>query len=506
MALVSYSTGIFDDEPTDQNGPATAPVRARKAYVRRERPPPHDPNEPCPMPPPPEAVFDSLHELKSHVQAWTHQHGYDVVITSTPKGKSKQVRCGRSGKPQNKWNLTEETRQRKRSSQKIGCTMGLYYVPHKDGRWSIRHCEGSRSFRHNHDPVPKDQTTANHRRAHRTEEIRSIIISHIEAGIPSRQSIELLEKTFPHSFQTRKDVHNIRQKYKREVRSNPDAFPRSQAAQTWDGNAPGPGPVPEVSMPFVPPAAAPPAVQPPPSPFIVTFPLDGTGRETPTHTAIIRALHLQPHVDGGYFVETDRDSLRVPTPWHAPTHPHSHAMGWAPYDTRSAMSSMQFYLTPKAPVAYFHRDRARTIHTLHKGRGRFVILHADEATVPPPPGGPGAPHHHHHHHHPHHGWLGTARVETFDVGPDVAAGERSQWVVGGGKYTACFLLPDKAGKAASKEGLLVSETVVPGFEYCDHDLLADDRLAALVTPAQRLELAWLVRGGHDGPAADAMVW
>lgn len=83
----------------------------------------------------------------------------------------------------------------------------------------------------------------------------------------------------------------------------------------------------------------------------------------------------------------------------------------------------------------------RTVHTLHKGRARYVIIHADEVVNGVRP-------------------AGEARIETYVVGQDVAAGERLQWVVEGGKYKASFLLPDEDGAgaaAASKDGCLISE-------------------------------------------------
>ena len=67
---------------------------------------------------------------------------------------------------------------------------------------------------------------------------------------------------------------------------------------------------------------------------------------------------------------------------------------------------------------------------MHVGRGRYVLIHADE---------PGA----------------KKRVETFVVGRDVAAGERVCWVVEGGKYKGTFLL-----EGDGEEGLLVSEVSV----------------------------------------------
>lgn len=193
--------------------------------------------------------------------------------------------------------------------------------------------------------------------------------------------------------------------------------------------------------------------------------------------AVIQSLNLQPHVEGGYFVETDRDRLTVPCPFS----------GSQPGETRSASTTIFYLLTPTSPLGAFHRNRGRTVHTLHRGRGRYVLVHADEVAGPRYPTGYGedaTPESDR--------WIGRARVETFVVGQDVSKGERLQWIVDGGKYKCSFLLPDEdAGD--SSEGLLFSETVVPGFEFADHDFMKPDRMDALVTAGQRRDFDWMLR-------------
>lgn len=39
------------------------------------------------------------------------------------------------------------------------------------------------------------------------------------------------------------------------------------------------------------------------------------------------------------------------------------------------------------------------------------------------------------------------------------------------------------------------KTVVPGFEYSDHDFLFPERLKELVTPEQVEEVTWMLRRG-----------
>lgn len=91
-------------------------------------------------------------------------------------------------------------------------------------------------------------------------------------------------------------------------------------------------------------------------------------------------------------------------------------------------------LTPTASMGCFHRNKGRTVHTLIEGRGRYVLIHADED-----------------------GEEGKKRVESFVVGRDVSAGERAVWIVEGGKYKASFLLEG--------EGRLLISEVCGLFEF-----------------------------------------
>jgi hypothetical protein len=158
------------------------------------------------------------------------------------------------------------------------------------------------------------------------------------------------------------------------------------------------------------------------------FTSDGSYPVSAECEAVIKSLNLEPHPEGGYFVQTDRDNSRVPNP----------------------------YLIQ--PNGY------------HKPSADSLVESRSESLK----------------------WTGKARVETFVVGPNVAKGERLQWIVEGGTYKGSFLLPDEEGGETS-DGLLISETVVPGFEWDDHDYMKPERLDALVTEEQRRELEWILR-------------
>lgn len=200
--------------------------------------------------------------------------------------------------------------------------------------------------------------------------------------------------------------------------------------------------------------------------------------EPPFVQSAITTLNLQTHIEGGYFVETDRDPLQVPNPFHnLPL--LSNATSKDTSDTRHASTTIYYLLGPKSPVGYFHRNRGRTVHTLHRGRGRYVLLHVDQRDS-----------------------NGRIPIETFVVGPDIEAGEKLQWIVEGGKFKASFLLPDssdlessEAGgiEAGSEKGLLISETVVPGFEYSDHDFLTAEGMVDALTDGEKEELRWLLK-------------
>lgn len=210
----------------------------------------------------------------------------------------------------------------------------------------------------------------------------------------------------------------------------------------------------------------------PPQNFTPSFPLlTPPPPPSPAIATLLTTLSLLPHPEGGFFSETDRDPLLIPSPFPPPSTTTTHHRPNFNPTLRNASTSIFYLLTPSSPQGHFHRNRSRTVHTLHRGRGRYVIIHPPET-----PGGGG-----------------EVKVETFVVGGDVARGERLQWAVEGGVWKASFLLPDREGGDGRSEGLLISETVVPGFEYEDHEFLGRKGLRGLLGEGEG-GLGWLVRG------------
>ena len=65
-------------------------------------------------------------------------------------------------------------------------------------------------------------------------------------------------------------------------------------------------------------------VDPSLAPLAPTYPPSkpSLDRESAQSRALIDHLNLIPHIEGGYFVETDRDTLRLPNPFSKPNPQH----------------------------------------------------------------------------------------------------------------------------------------------------------------------------------------
>lgn len=155
----------------------------------------------------------------------------------------------------------------------------------------------------------------------------------------------------------------------------------------------------------------------------------GTPASTaPDAAALIDALQLEGHVEGGFFRRS----------YEATKTPRVDAGN----GERFSMTSIYYLLTAAGPIGHFHRNRSDIVHYFHLGDPiDYFLLHPD------------------------------GRLETVTMGPDPTRGQRLQLTVAGGIWKASRLTAGPIGYG------LISEAVTPGFDYADMTL---GRTSALV--------------------------
>src|SRR2546430_4201122 len=131
---------------------------------------------------------------------------------------------------------------------------------------------------------------------------------------------------------------------------------------------------------------------------------------------IIRLLELQPHPEGGHYRQTFRDA---------------HVSGGRPASTAI------YFLLARGERSHWHRVDAAEVWHYYAG-APLIIEIAEHAGAP---------------------------IRRLTLGPDLAAGERPQAVVGIGAWQAAASLGDWT---------LVGCTVAPGFEFSGFELAPKD--------------------------------
>lgn len=157
-----------------------------------------------------------------------------------------------------------------------------------------------------------------------------------------------------------------------------------------------------------------------------------------TAAGLIARLALEKHPEGGYYKRIHTADQTVDTA-HGP---------------RARVTSIHYLLTADEPLGRLHRNRSDILHYL-QGGGPVEYRLLDEAS-------------------------GTLRRVV--LGPD--AGQQLFLFVPGGVWKASGLLP-------GADHALVSEAVVPGFDFADHTF-ADAALLARF-PEHRESLRAFVR-------------
>ncbi|HVT62910.1 MAG TPA: cupin domain-containing protein [Legionellaceae bacterium] len=150
---------------------------------------------------------------------------------------------------------------------------------------------------------------------------------------------------------------------------------------------------------------------------------------------LIEQLHLEKHVEGGYFCRTYQSPLQA--------------------KNRALMSSIYYMLTDDHPIGHFHLNQSDILHFFHLGSPIHYLTISPEGTL-----------------------------ESFILGPEITAGHTLQKLVKGGYWKASFLESGPFG--------LLSEAVSPGFEYADMTL-GDSDLMKTLFPALWSQIAPYVK-------------
>ena len=143
---------------------------------------------------------------------------------------------------------------------------------------------------------------------------------------------------------------------------------------------------------------------------------------------IIKQLGLEPHPERGFYRQTYRASLDVPSSTHGAA--------------RAASTAIYFLVTASEPDTYLHRLKSDEIFHLYDGGPLDILrLFPDGA------------------------W------DVARLGMDLAAGERPQIVIPAGTWFGTALV-------VGASHCLVGCTVAPGFDFADFELAAGPDLAA----------------------------
>ncbi|MFJ7284377.1 cupin domain-containing protein [Pseudomonas sp. NPDC099000] len=141
----------------------------------------------------------------------------------------------------------------------------------------------------------------------------------------------------------------------------------------------------------------------------------------PGAEALIAALDLEPHSEGGFYRRTFQSD--------------HHAMVETDSGPRYLMTSIYYLLTKDSPIGHFHLNQSDIVHYYHLGDSiQYSLIFPD----------------------------GT--LKTVAMGNDIIAGQRLQLHVPGGVWKASRLMDGLAGYG------LISEAVSPGFDYEDMEL------------------------------------
>lgn len=195
------------------------------------------PPPPGSMAPVPAGHYNTRDELMDFVKTWARDQGYAIVIARSRSNRL-WLKCDRGGKYENRRNITEDQRKRKRGDSRLmGCPF-LVIAILKDNVWKVK----TEKDKHNHEP--SEDLTVHPSLRKMTPEQMNVLQQMTDAGSTPAEIMETLKVRFPTINIVKRDVYNARKKYKEHKRNG--GAPTSPAADSsWeDPNGVVPGPTP----------------------------------------------------------------------------------------------------------------------------------------------------------------------------------------------------------------------------------------------------------------------
>ncbi|GAA6014860.1 hypothetical protein JCM10207_002204 [Rhodosporidiobolus poonsookiae] len=164
------------------------------------------------------------------------------------------------------------------------------------------------------------------------------------------------------------------------------------------------------------------------------------------NAVLLKTLNLLSHPEGGFYAETVRTKENMSSPF-------------ADDAERSMATEIYYLLTPESARGKMHMNKSITFHTLHQGRALYTLVKPLPADAPA-----GA----------------QPEIKHVVMGADSSKGEVRQLLVEGGWWKASELpAEDLASNDPDATGCLISEVVVPGFDFADHAFLSEEALVEL---------------------------
>ena len=181
--------------------------------------PPSPPERPAPTPegapPPPQSLapmppsdFADREDLLVGTKDWAASQGYAIVIARS-RANRLWLKCDRGGNYENRRNLTQDQRKRKRGeSRLLGCPFRMLATAKKDGTWRVE----TDTAEHNHGP---SEDLSMHPTLRRMNEAQLAKVHQMfDVGRSPAETVEELKRTWPEIKVLTRDIYNARKKYK----------------------------------------------------------------------------------------------------------------------------------------------------------------------------------------------------------------------------------------------------------------------------------------------------